>query len=69
VLKTASLARFPMQCGAARQLRRLWTRGAVAGYTAELLMNRKAGVGVIVLSNGAANPTSIAPRALDILSK
>jgi len=43
--------------------------GAVAGYTAELLMNRKAGVGVIVLSNGAANPTSIAERALDILSK
>jgi CubicO group peptidase (beta-lactamase class C family) len=43
--------------------------GAVAGYTAELLMNRKAGVGVIVLSNGAANPTSIAQRALDILSK
>jgi CubicO group peptidase (beta-lactamase class C family) len=43
--------------------------GAVAGYTAELLMNRKAGVGVIVLSNGAANPSSIAERALDILSK
>jgi CubicO group peptidase (beta-lactamase class C family) len=43
--------------------------GAVAGYTAELLMNRKAGVGVIVLSNGAANPTSISGRALDILSK
>lgn len=43
--------------------------GAVAGYTAELLMNRKAGIGVIVLSNGAANPTSISARALDILSK
>jgi len=43
--------------------------GAVAGYTASLLMNRKTGVGVIVLSNGAANPTSIAQRALDILSK
>jgi len=43
--------------------------GAVAGYTASLLMNRKAGVGVIVLSNGTANPTSIAQRALDILSK
>ncbi len=43
--------------------------GAVAGYTASLLMNRKAGVGVIVLSNGAANPSSIAQRALDILSK
>jgi CubicO group peptidase (beta-lactamase class C family) len=43
--------------------------GAVAGYTASLLMNRKAGVGVIVLSNGAANPAGIAQRALDILSK
>jgi hypothetical protein len=43
--------------------------GAVAGYTAELLMNRKAGVGLIVLSNGAANPTSIAGRGFDILSK
>jgi CubicO group peptidase (beta-lactamase class C family) len=43
--------------------------GAVAGYTASLLMNRKAGFGVIVLSNGAANPTSIAERSLDILSK
>jgi CubicO group peptidase (beta-lactamase class C family) len=43
--------------------------GAVAGYTASLLMNRKAGVGVIVFSNGAANPNSIARRALDILSK
>jgi hypothetical protein len=32
-------------------------------------MNRKAGVGVIVLSNGAANPDSIAQRCLDILSK
>jgi D-alanyl-D-alanine carboxypeptidase len=43
--------------------------GSVAGYTASLLMNRKAGVGVIVLSNGAANPDAIAQRALDILSK
>jgi len=43
--------------------------GAVAGYTASLLMNRKAGFGVIVLSNGAANPTSIAERSLDLLSK
>jgi len=43
--------------------------GAVAGYTAELMMNRKAAIGVIVFSNGAANPTSIAGRALDILSK
>jgi hypothetical protein len=43
--------------------------GAVAGYTAELLMNRKTGVGVIVLSNGAANPSAIGQRAMDILSK
>ena len=43
--------------------------GAVAGYTASLLMNRKAGFGVIVLSNGAANPASIAERSLDLLSK
>jgi hypothetical protein len=32
-------------------------------------MNRNAGVGVIALSNGAANPASIAERTLDILSK
>jgi len=43
--------------------------GAVAGYTASLLMNRKAGFGVIVLSNGVANPASIAERSLDLLSK
>lgn len=43
--------------------------GAVAGYTAYLLMNRDAAIGVIVLSNGAANPATIAERALDILSK
>jgi CubicO group peptidase (beta-lactamase class C family) len=43
--------------------------GAVAGYTASLLMNRKAGIGVIVLSNGAVNPTSVSLQALDILSK
>ena len=43
--------------------------GAVAGYTASLLMNRKAGIGVIVLSNGAVNPTSVSEGALDILSK
>ena len=42
--------------------------GAVAGYTAELLMNRKAAIGVIVLSNGTVNPASIAERALDLLS-
>lgn len=43
--------------------------GAVAGYTASLLMNRKTGVGAIALSNGAANPDAVAQRALDILSK
>jgi CubicO group peptidase (beta-lactamase class C family) len=43
--------------------------GGVAGYTAMLLMNLPKGVGMIVFSNGAANPTSIAERALDILSK
>jgi CubicO group peptidase (beta-lactamase class C family) len=43
--------------------------GAVAGYTSMLLMNRPKGIGVVVLSNGAANPSSIAERALDILSK
>jgi CubicO group peptidase (beta-lactamase class C family) len=43
--------------------------GAVAGYVADLLINRKIGVGVVVLSNGAADPDSIAERTLDILSK
>lgn len=43
--------------------------GAVAGYTASLLMNRKARVGLIVLSNGSANPAGLAQRSLDILSK
>jgi CubicO group peptidase (beta-lactamase class C family) len=43
--------------------------GAVAGYTADLLMNRKTGVGVIVLSNGAVNPGSVTRQALDLLSK
>jgi D-alanyl-D-alanine carboxypeptidase len=43
--------------------------GAVAGYTAELLMNRKTGVGVVVLSNGAADPSGVGHKMLDILSK
>jgi CubicO group peptidase (beta-lactamase class C family) len=43
--------------------------GAVAGYTSGLLMNRTKGIGVIVFSNGAANPDGIADQALDILSK
>ena len=43
--------------------------GAVAGYTAMLLINKPKGVGVVVFSNGAANPTAIAGRTLDILSK
>jgi len=43
--------------------------GAVAGYTATLTINRAKGIGVIVLSNGAANPGSLGERALDMLSK
>jgi D-alanyl-D-alanine carboxypeptidase len=43
--------------------------GAVAGYTSALLMNRAKGIGVIVFSNGAANPDDIANQMLDILSK
>ncbi len=43
--------------------------GSVAGYTSMLLMNRAKGIGVIVFSNGAVNPTMIANRALDTLSK
>jgi CubicO group peptidase (beta-lactamase class C family) len=43
--------------------------GAVAGYTSMLLMNRAKGIGIIVLSNGAANPASLAERSLDVLSK
>jgi len=43
--------------------------GAVAGYTSMLLINRQKGIGVIVFSNGAANPSMIAERALDTLSK
>jgi len=43
--------------------------GAVAGYTSALMMNRAKGIGVIVFSNGAANPDGIANQVLDILSK
>jgi CubicO group peptidase (beta-lactamase class C family) len=43
--------------------------GPVAGYTSMLLVNRSKGIGVIVFSNGASNPTSLAERSLDILSK
>jgi CubicO group peptidase (beta-lactamase class C family) len=43
--------------------------GAVAGYTAMLLMNRPKGIGVVAFSNGAANPAGIAQRVLDNLSK
>ena len=43
--------------------------GAVAGYTAMLIINRAKGIGVIVLSNGAANPDRLGERVLDILSK
>jgi CubicO group peptidase (beta-lactamase class C family) len=43
--------------------------GAVAGYTSMLLMNRAKGIAVIVFSNGAADPSSLAERSLDLLSK
>jgi hypothetical protein len=43
--------------------------GAVAGDTSMLLMNRRKGIGVIVFSNGSANPSGLANRSLDILSK
>jgi CubicO group peptidase (beta-lactamase class C family) len=43
--------------------------GAVAGYTAMLIINRAKGIGVIVLSNGAANPGSLGERVLDLLAK
>ena len=43
--------------------------GSVAGYMSMLLMNRAKGIGVIVLSSGAADPVSLAERSLDILSK
>jgi CubicO group peptidase (beta-lactamase class C family) len=43
--------------------------GAVAGYTAALLMNRQKGIAVIVFSSGAANPDAIAARSLNLLSK
>lgn len=43
--------------------------GSVAGYTSLLLMNRAKGIGVIVFSNGAADPISLAEQSLDILSK
>jgi CubicO group peptidase (beta-lactamase class C family) len=43
--------------------------GSVAGYTSMLLVNRQKDLGVIVFSNGAANPSMLAGRALDILSK
>jgi CubicO group peptidase (beta-lactamase class C family) len=43
--------------------------GSVAGYAASLLINPNTGVGVIVLSNGAVHASSLAERALDVLSK
>jgi CubicO group peptidase (beta-lactamase class C family) len=43
--------------------------GAVAGYPAMLIINRAKGIGVIVLSNGAANSGSLGERVLDLLSK
>ncbi|HKD79588.1 MAG TPA: serine hydrolase [Candidatus Angelobacter sp.] len=43
--------------------------GAVAGYTAMLIMNRSKGIAVIVLSNGAVNPSGLGDRILDMLSR
>ena len=45
--------------------------GAVAGYQAALMVNRKAGIGVILLANvlGTIDTTTMALRSLDILSK
>jgi CubicO group peptidase (beta-lactamase class C family) len=43
--------------------------GSVAGYTSILLMNRAKGIGVIMFSNGAADPISLAEHSLDILLK
>jgi CubicO group peptidase (beta-lactamase class C family) len=43
--------------------------GAVAGYTAMLIINRAKGIGVIVLANGAVDPGGLGERALDMLSK
>lgn len=43
--------------------------GGVAGYSAMLVINRAKGIGVIVLSNGAASPSSLGERVLDVLSK
>ena len=43
--------------------------GAVAGYTAMLLINRRKGIGVIVFSNGKVDPGILAEQSLDILSK
>jgi len=34
-----------------------------------LLINRQKGIGVIVFSNGAADPGSLTEQSLDILSK
>jgi CubicO group peptidase (beta-lactamase class C family) len=43
--------------------------GNVAGYNAMLLMNGPKGIGVVVFSNGPTNPSGIAQRVLDILSR
>jgi CubicO group peptidase (beta-lactamase class C family) len=44
--------------------------GAVAGYQAALMLNREAGMGVIILANvlGTVDTTDLALQALDILS-
>ena len=43
--------------------------GSVAGYTSILFMIRAKGIGLIVFSNGAADPISLAEKCFDILTK
>jgi D-alanyl-D-alanine carboxypeptidase len=43
--------------------------GAVAGYTSMLLLNRQKELGVVVFSNGALDPSTVATKILDLLSK
>ena len=43
--------------------------GAVAGYSADLVINLHKGIGVIAFSSGATDPSSVAEHSLDLLSK
>jgi hypothetical protein len=48
-----------------------FTTDQVEGYQAALMVNREAGVGVVLLANvrGTIDTTDLALRSLDILSK